>query len=105
MLATRGLIPILESLDSGDSQIGGKDVSNWQTEESLPWAEDRGERRLYERRGSPVCSATLRTFVQRQLAMHPSVECPSSDQTPVKPEAAAGGGLKGQALLGFGQRG
>ena len=52
-----------------------------------------------------ACSATLRTFVQRQLAMHPSVEYPSSDQTPVKPEAAAGGGLKGQALLGFGQRG
>ena len=35
-----GVIPIRKSLRlSGDSQIGGKDVSNWQTEEGLPWAE------------------------------------------------------------------
>jgi hypothetical protein len=43
-----------------------------------------------------ACSATIKRFVQRHSATHLSVEAPSFERALVKPEAAAGGGLKGQ---------
>jgi hypothetical protein len=46
----------------------------------------------------PLAARQSKSRVQRQSTMHLMVEHASLDATPVKPEAAGGGGLKGQAL-------
>jgi len=51
------------------------------------------------------CSATIRTRVQRQSAMHLMVEQSPSERASGKSEAAVGGGLKGQTCQMFAQIG
>ena len=57
-LRRRGLIPIRESLDSrGIPKSAAKMFQTGKRRRVCHGPSDRGERRLYERRGSPVCQA------------------------------------------------
>jgi hypothetical protein len=66
----------------------------------VPAIEMNGEsyrlRQSKQRQRDSRCCATIKRFVQRQSATHLSVETPSFERALVKPEAAAGGGLKDQ---------
>lgn len=75
------------------------DFYSTELHELVHWT--RHEKRL----NRDCCSATTKIRVQRQLAIHLMVERPRSERASDKPEAAVGGGLKGQACQMIAQMG